>query len=149
MCIDLMDDNPNKEDSIVTTAKKYVEDNKRNNNEEKRDTTITHANDNLNYGKVFVNTFGNEGKPAVTAWNFKVISKWDSTYFRIFVNDILHCSFQHKKFSGMQTWMDGEKVIKYCVEISLENTPPILLEYDMPEKWKVIINELDKHQHLF
>lgn len=149
MCIDLLDDTP-KEDPIVTRAKEYVEANKRNFEDEgKRDTKVTFADEkDTEYGKININTFDN-GKPKPSLGTFKVVPKWDSSYFRVFVNDILHLSFQHKKFTGIQTWMDGEKVIKYCIEISLENTPPILLEYDMPEKWKIIINELVKHQHLF
>lgn len=59
---------------------------------------------------------------------------------KIFINDILHLSFKEKILS-IQSWNEQNKFWK--IEIKTKHTTS-LVEYDSPEKWKQILELLNK-----
>lgn len=59
---------------------------------------------------------------------------------KIFINDILHLSFKEKILS-IQSWGEQNKFWK--IEIKTEHTST-LVEYDSQEKWRQILELLNK-----
>ncbi len=64
---------------------------------------------------------------------------------KIFINDILHLSIKQKQLVGIQSWIMGyDADRKYCIEYTLK-TSVVLSEYDDAEKWKSILDLLNKN----
>ena len=61
---------------------------------------------------------------------------------RIYINDTLHLYIQRSQLGPFQAWRDGPK--HFSIEYHLANGQKLLTEYDTPEKWKAILEGLDR-----
>lgn len=72
---------------------------------------------------------------------FVITSNCTFGVYQIYVNDILHLSFNIYDFVGFQSWVDAEKGM-FCIEFSFQGNTHILTEYNLYDKWKAILEEL-------
>lgn len=64
---------------------------------------------------------------------------------KIYIDKILHLSIRKEDFIGLQSWIEGEGESKeYIIEYVFKTTT-IVSEYDSIDKWKSILNLLDKN----
>lgn len=69
------------------------------------------------------------------------IAKDHLGYLKIYWFGILYVSVNMEKFTGTQSWKHNGT---YCIEL-YSNGQSILLEFDTAEKWKVVLEILDKN----
>lgn len=64
---------------------------------------------------------------------------------RIYINNILHLKLKQDELIGIQSWMFGYgKSRKYHIELTTK-TQTIELVYNLEDKWKSILDLLDKN----
>jgi len=63
-------------------------------------------------------------------------------FVKIFINGLLHLSIKKGKTISIQTWIMNDY---YFIEYTLEGGETILSEYDEIDKWKSIIELINKH----
>lgn len=68
--------------------------------------------------------------------------KIKGTNVKIYINDLLHLSFVQSEYRGVQSWKEGTNW--YCIEYYFKDSKPIKCEYDSFEKWKTILELIDK-----
>lgn len=65
-------------------------------------------------------------------------------YFRLYINNLLHCTFAMSSYVGLQSYIDTKWYRKdwYIVEMHLEKDVIILLEYDKKVLWEHVLEVL-------
>ncbi len=63
---------------------------------------------------------------------------------KIMINKTLHLAIKQDELIGIQSWLKGDgSDRKYCIEFTTKTTA-MLSEYDSEDKWKSILNLLNK-----
>lgn len=71
----------------------------------------------------------------------KIKVKRTKKYLRVYFNGILHVAIKHKNLS-IQTWIKGEKVKWYYIELSGAKGSE-WMKYDNQNVWAKLIRKLD------
>lgn len=71
-------------------------------------------------------------------------SKIENGYFKIFINNTLHLQFRIEDYLGMQSWIYPYKATPYHIEFTLKSKATILCQYDNIDKWKKILELINK-----
>jgi hypothetical protein len=76
--------------------------------------------------------------------NFDVKTELSQRSVKIYVNGIVHLNLKRSYILGYQSWIEGAKEPwVYNIEFSLRRHQTVLLQYDMREKWGLVLRELD------
>lgn len=72
----------------------------------------------------------------------KVTTEVSNFNIRFYIDGQLHLSFKESEYSGLHTFIDGNKGV-WCVEVHLKGGI-ITLQYDSKAKWDAMLKSLDK-----
>lgn len=61
---------------------------------------------------------------------------------KIYINGVLHLQFKLLDFVGLQSWIHGER--EYFIEYYFSGGSKITTAYSDKEKWKLVLEEIDK-----
>lgn len=67
-------------------------------------------------------------------------SSYDAVILKF--NGITHLRIKRSAYRALQAWIYGENT--YCVEVVLADNASIRTEYDTAEKWKWVIEQLER-----
>lgn len=67
---------------------------------------------------------------------------------KIYINDTLHLFIRADQLLGIQSWIEGYDKQKYYIEFVMKNGT-VSTTYDDIDKWKSILDLLDKHSIRF
>lgn len=62
---------------------------------------------------------------------------------KLYINSVLHLCLKRNDLVGIQTWISGSDKPKFYIEYTMK-TGSILTGYDTIEKWKQVLEILDK-----
>jgi len=78
--------------------------------------------------------------------NIKIITK--DNQIKIYFNDVIHLTLRQDNLLGFQSWILGDEHETYWIEYTMKDGVEILTGYDKIDKWKTILELLDK-ENLF
>lgn len=61
---------------------------------------------------------------------------------KLYIDGLLHLNLKQSEFIGFQSWIQGDKSKKYCIEFYMK-TNEILTQYDEIDKWTAVLKVLD------
>jgi hypothetical protein len=62
-------------------------------------------------------------------------------FIKVYLNNVLHVHIPRKFFRGLQSWVWKGKF--YCIEFSLSDVDPIVVEYDSREVWQEVLIKIN------
>ena len=73
---------------------------------------------------------------------FEITFEVKDNAIKVYINGLIHLSFKQSELLGIQSWLIGEAIPTYCIELTFKDNI-ILAEYDTFSKWAKILKSLD------